>query len=114
MDRNEEIGLSWPVIHAFLRIVTSPAPYSQAYSVVEATDIIDSILSRSHVTLVSASPSHWLTLKRLLVELRVTNRLVMDADLAALAIEHGASLCTNDRDFSRFPGLKIINPISSQ
>jgi len=37
--------------------------------------------------------------------------LIMDAHLGALAIEHGATLCTNDRDFSRFTGLKVEFPI---
>jgi predicted nucleic acid-binding protein len=37
----------------------------------------------------------------------------MDAHLAALAIERGATLCTTDRDFSRFDGLNIVNPLQS-
>jgi predicted nucleic acid-binding protein len=37
----------------------------------------------------------------------------MDAHLVALAIEHGATLCTNDRDFARFPGLKVEYPPNS-
>ncbi|MGH9363717.1 MAG: type II toxin-antitoxin system VapC family toxin [Thermoanaerobaculia bacterium] len=36
----------------------------------------------------------------------------MDAHLAALAIEHGATLCTNDRDFARFPNLRTFHPLS--
>jgi hypothetical protein len=40
--------------------------------------------------------------------------LVMDAALAALAIEHGATLCTTDRDFSRFPGLRWQNPLEAR
>ena len=40
--------------------------------------------------------------------------LVMDAALAAIAIEHGATLCTTDRDFARFPGLAWTNPIASR
>ncbi len=39
--------------------------------------------------------------------------LVMDAALAAIAIEHGATLCTTDRDFSRFAGLTWTNPVAS-
>ena len=39
--------------------------------------------------------------------------LVMDAHLAAPAIEHGATLCTKDRDFARFPGLRFRNPLSA-
>jgi hypothetical protein len=38
--------------------------------------------------------------------------LIMDAHLAALAIEHGATLATTDRDFTRFPGLRILNPLA--
>jgi predicted nucleic acid-binding protein len=40
--------------------------------------------------------------------------LVMDAVVAAIAVEHGATLCTTDRDFSRFPGLKCMNPIAAK
>jgi len=42
---------------------------------------------------------------------RVADPLVMDAHLAALALEHGAELASSDRDFSRFAGLKLINPL---
>jgi len=43
---------------------------------------------------------------------QVLGALTSDAHLAALAIEHGATLCTCDRDFTRFPGLRILNPLS--
>ena len=39
--------------------------------------------------------------------------LVMDAALAAIAIEHGATLCTTDRDCSRFSGLTWTNPLGA-
>lgn len=38
--------------------------------------------------------------------------MLMDAHLAALAIEHGATLCTTDRDFARYPGLRLANPLA--
>jgi hypothetical protein len=57
--------------------------------------------------------SHWRILKKLLTEGQATGNLVMDAHLAALAIEHGALLCTTDRDFSRFPGLRWENPLAA-
>jgi predicted nucleic acid-binding protein len=38
--------------------------------------------------------------------------LVHDAHLAALAIEHGLTLCSTDGDFARFPGLRWINPLT--
>jgi len=36
--------------------------------------------------------------------------MVMDAHLAALALEHGASITTTDRDFTRFPGIDLMDP----
>jgi hypothetical protein len=56
---------------------------------------------------------HWEILRRLVDEGQVMGPLVTDAALAALAIEHGATLHTTDRDFSRFSGLKWKNPIAS-
>jgi uncharacterized protein len=50
-------------------------------------------------------------MNELLPSNRVRGSLIMDAHLAALAIEHGATLCTNDRDFARFPGLKLEFPL---
>jgi predicted nucleic acid-binding protein len=43
----------------------------------------------------------------------MTSRLVPDAHLAALAIEHGLTLCSTDGDFSRFPRLKWENPLAA-
>jgi len=40
------------------------------------------------------------------------SKLVSDAHLAALAIEHGLILCSTDGDFARFPGLRWENPIA--
>ena len=42
----------------------------------------------------------------------VTSRLVSDAHLAALAIEHGLTLCSSDGDFAKFPQLKWENPLA--
>ena len=48
-----------------------------------------------------------------LIDARVTSRMVPDAHLAALAIEHGLTLCSTDADFARFPGLRWHNPLSA-
>ena len=53
---------------------------------------------------------HWDILSQLLTDAQVTGPLVTDAALAALALEHGASVCTLDRAFFRFPGLTVIDP----
>jgi predicted nucleic acid-binding protein len=45
-------------------------------------------------------------------EAQASGDLVSDAHLAVLAMEHGLTLCTNDRDFARFPNLKWMNPLA--
>ncbi|MEJ0044154.1 MAG: PIN domain-containing protein [Rhizomicrobium sp.] len=55
---------------------------------------------------------HRLVLGRLLTETPATGDLVGDAYLAALAIEHGLTLCSNDRDFLKFEGLRYENPLA--
>jgi hypothetical protein len=65
------------------------------------------------VPLLGPGERHWEILRNLLVEGQAPELLVMDAHLAALAIEHGATLSTSDRDFARFPGLRLQNPLRS-
>jgi predicted nucleic acid-binding protein len=56
---------------------------------------------------------HWPILDKLLRQSQASGNLVTDAHLAALAIEHGCTLCSTDQDFRRFDGLTWINPIST-
>jgi predicted nucleic acid-binding protein len=53
----------------------------------------------------------WNILRRQILEAQVSGPLVTDAALAALAIEQGATLCSTDRDFRRFQGLKLFDPV---
>jgi hypothetical protein len=59
-------------------------------------------------------PSHRSILAGLLGNLGGGSKLIPDAHLAALAIEHGLALCSSDGDFARFDGLRWINPLASQ
>ncbi len=77
----------------------------------EATSIVTGWVALPNVVLVSPAEQHWAILSDLLSKSRSRGSLIMDAHLAALAIEHGATLCTNDRDFLRFPGLKVEFPL---
>jgi len=107
----ERIGLSWVTLLGFIRLSTAPKILADPYEVREAVDIVSGWLSRDNVAIVSPTDRHWPVLSGLLPRHRVRGSLITDAHLAALAIEHGATLCTNDRDFSRFPGLKLEFPL---
>jgi toxin-antitoxin system PIN domain toxin len=80
-------------------------------SVDEAAAIVADWLERPMVTLLNPGERHWETLCDLMAKGQARGSLIMDAHLAALAIEHGAILATSDRDFARFPGLKFFNPL---
>jgi len=107
----EKVGLSWSTIFAFLRVTTTPKLFSRPYELGEAVSIAATWLAHGNVIVLNPTDRHWLILSDLLPKSRIRGSLIMDAHLAALAIEHGATLCTNDRDFARFPGLKVEYPL---
>ena len=113
LSAREQVGLPWMTLLAFVRISTSPRPLEHPLSLTEAADIVAAWLERPMVTLLNPSERHWEILRALMTEGQVHGALIMDAHLAALAIEHGAILATTDRDFARFPGLKFFNPLDS-
>jgi uncharacterized protein len=109
----EPVRFAWVVILAFLRLSTQPSILSRPLPLNEAIAIVEEWLNRPNVAIASPTVRHWEVLSALLSAGQAKGRLVTDAHLAALAIEHGATLYTNDRDFTRFPGLKWINPLES-
>jgi toxin-antitoxin system PIN domain toxin len=106
-------GLAWITILAFLRISTHPRMRAHPFTAAEAVDIVQDWLDQPNVRVLSPTSRHWAILKDLIPKAQVRAALMTDAHLAALAIEHGAVLYTNDRDFTRFPGLKWINPLNA-
>jgi hypothetical protein len=111
ISKPEDIGLTWMTLLAFVRISTSPRPLEHPLSTTEAVAIASRWLERPMVTIPNPGEGHWEILCDLMAKGQAHGRLIMDAHLAALAIEHGATLATTDRDFARFPGLRILNPL---
>jgi toxin-antitoxin system PIN domain toxin len=107
----ETIGLAWVTLLGFLRIATAPKILNNPRDLDQAMVIVSDWLSRSNVSIVSPTERHWQLLSGLLPKHRIRGSLITDAHIAALAIENGATLCTNDRDFLRFPGLKVEFPL---
>jgi uncharacterized protein len=106
----EPVCLAWVTILAFIRISTNPRIFEQPLLGAEAAEAVSSWLERPSLSVLEAGERCWEILRQLLVEAQVSGPLVMDAFLAALAIENGATLVTTDRDFARFPNLKVRNP----
>jgi len=111
LESGEPVGFAWITLLAFLRITTSPKPFPAPFTVQEAATVVTGWLGNASVSVLHPTERHWLILGKLISEGQCRGPLVMDAHLAALAIEHGATLCSTDRDFTRFKGLRLLNPL---
>ena len=108
----EPVCLCWPVLAAYIRIATNPRVFERPLAIEEAVDRVSSWLEQPCVRVIHATENHWGVFQRLLTEAQARANLVTDAHLAALAIEHGCTLYSTDRDFARFPHLKWRSPIT--
>ena len=107
----EPVRFAWLTLWAFLRISTNARVYEKPLLASEARGLVSSWLARSVAGILDPGDRHWGVLSGLLASNQVRGSLVMDAVLAAVALEHGATLHTTDADFARFDGLKWRNPL---
>jgi uncharacterized protein len=105
------VGLPWPSLVAFVRLVSNPRLVERPTPVSEAWERVREWLGRPQAWVPVAGEEHLFILEQLLRSGGMTSSLVPDAHLAALAIEHGLILCTADRGFARFDGLRWENPL---
>jgi uncharacterized protein len=97
---------------AFLRISTTPRVFERPLSTAEAEAAISSWLAQPAAGILEPGERHWDILCEVVRDSQTFGPLVMDAVVTAIAIEHGAMVCTTDRDLSRFAGLKWTNPLT--
>ena len=105
------IGIALPVVTAFIRITTNRRLRGGQFTMAEALDIVDEWLSLPNVRLLLPTDRHWSILRRVLIDSQSSGPVTTDAQIAAITIEYGGILHTNDRDFARFPGLRWVNPL---
>jgi toxin-antitoxin system PIN domain toxin len=109
----EPVRLAWTTIMAFLRITTHPNIFPAPFETRQALETIDRWLAQPAVEILEPGKAYWSILGGLLQAAQLRGPGVMDAELAALAIEHGAVLYSADRDFLRFEGLQVKNPFTA-
>jgi hypothetical protein len=112
LQDTETVGLPWASLLAFLRIITDRRVFRRPFTMREASDAVSTWLSFPAALPLYPTDRHWTILRRMLEHGQVTPRLVNDAHVAALALEHGATLYTTDRDFARFPDVRFVNPLA--
>jgi toxin-antitoxin system PIN domain toxin len=112
LSGSETVGLAWAVLLGFVRLTTNAKVVRSALEPRAALDYVDRWLAHPLTTVVDPTARHAHVLRDLLGGTGTAGNLVADAHLAALAIEHGAVLCSADRDFGRFRGLDWTNPLA--
>jgi toxin-antitoxin system PIN domain toxin len=108
----ERVGMPWPSLLGFLRIATNPRAFQSPLAMAVAWQQVMHWLASEMVWTPEPTERHAEVLGKLLALPAVHGNLVPDAHLAAIAIEHGLTLCSTDGDFARFPGLRWLNPIA--
>jgi toxin-antitoxin system PIN domain toxin len=106
LSGTEPVGLCWPTLLAFVRIGTNARLHRSPLPLKDAITRVQSWLDQPCVRLLEPTDRHWPIFQQMLLGGTAVGNLVSDAHLAALAIEHNATLFSTDADFARFPGLK--------
>jgi uncharacterized protein len=105
------VGLPWASLGAFLRIATHPRALQRPLDAARAWSFVDNWLASDVAWVPVPTARHGEILGALIRDHAITGNLVPDAQLAALAIEHGLTVFSNDSDFARFPEVTWIDPL---
>jgi len=111
MSGTETICMPWVVILAFLRLSTRTGSFREPLRIERAFQLMEGWLEQRPVTIIEPTTKHLQIMRNFLLPLGSGGNLTSDAHLAAIAMEHGAELCSADGDFARFPGLRWRNPL---
>jgi toxin-antitoxin system PIN domain toxin len=107
------VGLPWPTLLSFVRLVSNPRIFEHPEPLGEAWQQVEKWLQCPPAWIPLPTTRHQAVLGALLAETGGRSNLVPDAHLAALAIEHGLVLCSTDGDFARFSTLRWQNPLQA-
>lgn len=107
----EQVALPWQTLLAFVRLSTNPRVVPNPISGEAACNVVSKWLAYPNVIVPNPADEFWERFCAQITEAQVKGPLVTDAAFAALALEHGAILCTTDKDFRRFRGLRMENPL---
>lgn len=113
LSGDEPVGFAWTVLLAFLRLSTRAPVFASPLQPHEAFSVVEGWLGQPSAVIIHPTGRHPAILQGLVEPLGVAGNIINDAHLAALAIEHGAAVYSGDNDFSRFRGLRWINPLLS-
>lgn len=105
-------AIPWPCLHEFIAVVTRAKIFDPPSTMKQAASQLDGWMSSPSFSLIGETPRHWATLQRIAASARIFGAAIHDARIAAICLDHGVhELWSVDRDFSKFPGLRVRNPL---
>ena len=108
----EPWGITWPSVHEFLAVVTNPKVFKQPTPLPAAIAEVEGWLGSPSLVLLGEADGYWPVLRELLVTGRIQGPKVHDARIADITQLHrAAALLCADRDFTRFPTVRVRNPL---
>jgi toxin-antitoxin system PIN domain toxin len=111
LSGREPVGMPWQVALAFVRLITNPKICKRPLSTARACKLVAGWLSRPQVSVIEPGQDFWPLFTEQILVTQMSGRRVSDVSLACMALEQGAALCTADKDFKRFAGLRLISPL---
>lgn len=111
VNSDQAYGLSDLVLSGFLRVATHPKVFTRPSTMGEALAFVQELRGQPNCSVIAPGSRHWEIFCRLCRAAAIKGNLVPDAYLAALALESGSEWVTTDRDYHRFPGLRVRHPL---
>lgn len=113
LSGTSRVALPWLVLGGFVRLTTNRRVLASPLTIDQAWERVETWLALDTVWSPNPGEGYAAILGRLLRESRAHGNLVTDAQIGALAVEHGLEVATADTDFARFPGVRWTNPLTT-
>lgn len=111
LNGDRRVALPWQTLGAVVRIATHPRAVTSPLSGPEACVLVNAWLASPVAWIPPVSSHTWRLFDQIVSTTRVSGNLVPDAQLAALALEHGLTVVSADTDFARFSSVRWFNPL---
>jgi len=112
LSSTDPVGFCYPTMLGFVRLATNRRIFANPLGLDDATGYVDGWLQQPNATVLVPTPGHWPLVKDILISSGTAGNLTTDAHIAALAVEHGYTVYSNDTDFARFQNVKWVNPLT--
>ena len=108
----ENFCIAWLTAMSYLRIATHPSIFQHPLSHDEAAQNLEALFALPHCHCIGEEDGYWANYRRVTAEVPTRGNLVPDAHLAAVLAQHGVGrIYTHDKDFRKFPPLRVVDPL---